>query len=729
MLLIACVNVANLMLVRGSGRAGEVAVRTSLGASPLRIAVLLSVEVAMLVAFAAAASVPLTAAALRAIEAFVPPWATDMFAVRLDSHMLLVTAAFALASAALFGVWPALKLTRTKPGHVLRTEGTRTTSSKAAARFRAALTTSQIGLSMTLLVLAGWLAQSLVNATRVDLGIRTDSLVTFEIAPERSGYTPPRSAELFDRVAPDLAALPGVSSVAAATVGLLQSTTWDANVAVEGVESPPGADADVSTNYVSPGFFSTLEMPLVAGRDFTEADSGDRPKVAIVNERFLAKFGLDRNVVGKRMSFGQGGPLDVEIVGVVRDAKYSEVKNPTPPQVFAARAQLPATASLSFYVRSQLEPPAVRKAVEQVLVGIDASLPIMDFRTMQDVVHENLFIDRFMSALAVVLATLATLLASLGLYGMLSYSVASVRARSASGSRSAHSPAGSERWCCNKSRGWLRSAARSALRLRCCSAALARSLLFEPSPTDPAVVSRRRGSCSAPSCSRPAICRRAARRASIPWSPCGPSEPARASFVRGKEMNAVASPAPNASPLIQLEDLKKVFYTDEVETHALSGVHFEINKGDYLSISGPSGCGKSTLLSILGLLDTPTARPLRAERHAGREPRQLAARAHPQQGDRLHLSGVQPDRRSHGVRERGAAAHLPRRDGREGAQGARHRKRSSACGWRIGCSTTRRSSRAVSSSASRSRARSSAAPRSCSRTSRPETWTRRTARP
>jgi len=488
-LLIACVNVANLMLMRGSGRAGEVAVRSSLGASPLRIAALLTVEVTLLAALAAVASVPLTLAALRGIEAFVPAWAVGIFRVRLDSNVLAITAALSLASAALFGVWPAFRLARTLPGRVLRTEGTRTTSSKAAKRFRAVLTTGQIGLSMALLVLAGWFAQSLVNATRVDLGIRTDSLVTLEVAPERNGYAPPRAAEVFDRLARELAALPGVTSVASGTVGLLQSTTWDSNVAVEGVESPPGTDANVSTNYVSPGFFSTLEMPLLSGRGFTEADSGERPKVAIVNERFLAKFGLDRNAVGKRMSFGQGGPLDVEIVGVARDAKYSEVKSPTPPQVFAPRAQLPATSSLSFYVRSGLDPLALRKAVERVLAGIDASLPLADFRTMQDVVHENLFVDRFMSLLAVVLAALATLLASLGLYGVLSYGVAE-RTREIGLRLALGAPPGRLRAMVLKQvMGMAAIGGAIGLAAALLLGRAARSLLFELSPSDPAVLS------------------------------------------------------------------------------------------------------------------------------------------------------------------------------------------------------------------------------------------------
>jgi predicted permease len=487
-LLIACVNVANLMLVRIAGRSAEIAVRTSLGASALRIAWQMAVEVLVLTALAATASVPLTVAALRGIGTLLPEFAVELFDVPLDPAMLGITAALALVSAGLFGIGPALKLARMMPAQTLRAGGTHSTAGKAATRLRSALTSAQIGLSMTLLVLAGWFAQSLVNATRVDLGIRTDSLVTFEIAPERNGYSLPRAAALFDRLARELEALPGIVSVASATVPLLQGSTWSSNVAIEGVKVGRGIDANVFTNYVSPKFFSTVETPLLAGRNFTEADAADRPKVAIVNERFLAKFGLDRSVVGKRMSFGQGGPLDIEIVGVAQDAKYSDVKLPTPPQVFAPRS-LGAVNSLNFYIRSGSGPLAVRAGVEQVLARLDPNLPLVQYRTMRDIVRENLFVDRLMSALAVALAILATLLASLGLYGAVAYGVAQ-RTRELGLRLALGAPPGRLRAMV------LRQVASMAVTggaLGLAAAALfghaARSLLFDLSPSDPRVLS------------------------------------------------------------------------------------------------------------------------------------------------------------------------------------------------------------------------------------------------
>jgi predicted permease len=488
-LLIACVNVANLMLVRGSGRAGEIAVRTSLGASSRRIIGLLIVEVLLLASFAAVASAPLTLAALWGIGALLPSFATSMFQTGLDPTAIEITAALALVSALLFGLSPALRLVRSSPAQMLRTDGGRATGGRAAARFRAVLTTTQIALSMALLVLAGWFARSLMNATHVDVGIRADSLVTFAVAPERNGYAPSRANALFAQLETEFAAVPGVTAVASSVVPLLANSNWNNNVAIEGVDTRPGIDATVSLNYVSPRFFGTVGMPLVAGRDFTEDDATDRPKVAIVNERFLEKFGLGRDAVGKRMSVGQDGPRDIEIVGIVGNAKYSEVKDPTPAQVFGPRMQSFPPGSLNFYVHATAEPLVLRKAIEQVLARLDPNLPIMDLRTMRQVLNENLFVDRFMSTLALVLAALATLLASLGLYGVLSYGVAQ-RTREL-GLRLALGAAPERvRSLVLRQVAWMATIG-GALGL---AAAMvlgraARSLLFELPPSDPAVLS------------------------------------------------------------------------------------------------------------------------------------------------------------------------------------------------------------------------------------------------
>lgn len=424
-LLIASVNIANLFLARGSARAGEIAVRASLGAPKHRLLTLLLLEVWLLAVGAVLASLPLTLLALRGINSLIPGFAATIFDLDLSARVIGATVALAVISTLVFGLIPALKLLRVGSSAALQSQGVRATGSKAAARFRTALTTAQIALSMALLVLAGWFTQSLVNVTREDLGFRAESLTVFSIAPDRNGYTAERASALFERLEEDLGQVPGVTSVAMAAVPLLANSQWNYGVEVDGVTPVAGERVDVSVNYVSPDFFSTLEMPLISGLGFDRVRGGDRQNVAIVNERFIERFGLDAGTtLGKRITTGTDGPVDAQIIGIVRDAKYSEIRVDTPPQLFLPRTDAPFLGAIAFYVRSASASLELRDSVEQVLARYDANLPLMNFRTMADQAEENAFLDRFMSTLAGALAVIATVLAAIGIYGVLSYGVA-----------------------------------------------------------------------------------------------------------------------------------------------------------------------------------------------------------------------------------------------------------------------------------------------------------------
>jgi predicted permease len=196
-------------------------------------------------------------------------------------------------------------------------------------------------------------------------------------------------------------------------------------VAVEGFAAAAGDDTNVRMNLIGSGFFRAVDVPLLAGRDFTVADARDRPSVAIVNERFVERFGLGRDAVGKRLGFGTDGALDVEIVGVVRDAKYSTVKDAIPAQLFLswrqARFQI---RDMTFYVRGARSPAQLLTAIPAVVAKLDPALPVSDLRTVDEQVRQNVGEDRLVTMLATALAVLATLLAALGLYGVLSYNVA-----------------------------------------------------------------------------------------------------------------------------------------------------------------------------------------------------------------------------------------------------------------------------------------------------------------
>jgi predicted permease len=425
-LVIACVNLANLMLARGATRVGEIAVRASLGAARSRLLTLMLVESLLLAAFAVVAALPLTLAALRGIGFLLrnDPFVSNLdFA--LDAHAIAFGGGLALLSVILFGLLPALKLARTDPGPILQDHGTRSSSGRGMLRFRATLATTQVALSMVLLVMAGLFTQSLINIARIDLGISTDSLATFRISPGLNGYTPERSAFLFDQIEEELAALPGVTATASAMVPLLADSNAGVSVGVESFEAPASNDANVRFNIIGAGFFGTVGVPLMSGRNFSAADTANSPLVAIVNERFAERFGLGRDAIGKRIDLGFREEAGTEIIGVVRDSKYSTVKDPVPAQLFLPRRQAPFPINdLTYYVRSAgADPTQLLNAIPQVVARADPTLPVNDLRTVDQQVRENVSDDRLVTMLATALATVATVLAALGLYGMLSFTV------------------------------------------------------------------------------------------------------------------------------------------------------------------------------------------------------------------------------------------------------------------------------------------------------------------
>lgn len=423
-LIIACVNIANLLLARGAMRAGEMALRSALGASRRQMVAQLVTEAGLLGLLGCAAGLPAGQATLRVVGTIMPPEAAASLETGLSGAAILFAIGLSLVTVLIFGLFPALVATRTPPGAVLKEQGGQQSGGRGMARFRRSLATVQIAFSMVLLVLAGLFTQSLANVAQVDLGIDADPVATFSVAPVLSGYTPERSTALFRRIEEDLAALPGVTSVASALVGVLAGDNWGGNVSVQGFETTPDTDAHALYNEVSPGFFRTLQIPLLSGRDFSEQDAAGRPKVAIVNEAFAEKFGLGRDAVGKRMAIGSGGELDIEIIGLVEDAKYSDVKDEVPAQYFLARYQDEQLGVMNFYVRGRLGPREMLAAISNVVRELDPNVPVNGLAALPDVIRDNTFLDRMISMLSAGFALLATLLAATGLYGVLSYSVA-----------------------------------------------------------------------------------------------------------------------------------------------------------------------------------------------------------------------------------------------------------------------------------------------------------------
>ncbi|MDH3222306.1 MAG: ADOP family duplicated permease, partial [Gemmatimonadota bacterium] len=424
-LLIACANIANLLLARGAGRSAEMAIRGALGGSRRRLLSQLMTESFLLALLGGLASLLVAAWTLSIIGSLLPPEAVATLDLSISPTALVYTALLALGTGVLFGLYPALQSTRSDLASILKSNTGQPSGPRSAVRLRKALVTAQISLSMALLVSAGLFIRSLVNVSRVDLGLQSDNVLTFGISPDLNGYDNERSLALFADVERELAALPGVRTVSAALVPLLAGNNWGNNVSVEGFEAGPDTDTNSRYNSVGPNYFSTLGIPLVAGREFTESDVADAPPVVIVNEAFTRKFNLDgRNAVGKYMAFGRTEDLDMQIVGVVQDAKYAQVKDEVPPLFFTPYRQREGTGSLTFYARTDIDPATVMGSVRGMIQALDANLPLEEFKSLDQQVKENVFLDRFISTMAAAFAALATVLASVGLYGVLSFIVA-----------------------------------------------------------------------------------------------------------------------------------------------------------------------------------------------------------------------------------------------------------------------------------------------------------------
>jgi predicted permease len=423
-LLIACANIANLLLARSSARAGEMAVRLSIGAARRQLIGQLLLESCLLALLGGLAGLLFARWTLGFISSMLPAEATSLIDFSLNPTVMMFTGGLAIVTGIAFGLFPALHSTRPNLVHTLKGQAGRAGSSGGVKWFRLGLATSQIALSMLLLAVAGLFIKSLVNISRVDLGIRTDNLVTFSIAPSMIGYTDERSRTLFDQLEEMLAAQPGVVSVTQAMVPLLGSSNYGTNVSVQGFEAGPDSDTHSNYNQVGPNYFRTTGVPVLSGREFTESDTMQAPKVAIVNEAFAEKFDLGRDAVGRWMRLGRGGELDIQIVGLVQNAKYSEVKGDIPPLFFLPGRQNRRAGFMTFYIRTALDPETMLTTIPPLVAKLEPNLPVGRLRTMDMQIQENVFLDRMIGTFATAFASLATLLAAVGLYGVLAYTVA-----------------------------------------------------------------------------------------------------------------------------------------------------------------------------------------------------------------------------------------------------------------------------------------------------------------
>ena len=424
-LLIACANIANLLLARAAARAGEFAVRLAIGGTRTHLVLQLLGESLVLGALGGLAGLGLAVFCLHAMQALLPGALGQAFVPALDLRVLGFATVLAMLTALAVGLAPALHATRPNLIGVLREQGGQPAGGRAAARWRTALATGQVALAMALLASAGLFARSLANVRRVDFGMRPEGVVTFGLSPALSGYDGTRSQALFARVREELAGLPGVTGVTGvsfAMVPVVSNSSWGNDVGVEGYPADRDLDHNSRYNEVAPGFFATLGVPLLSGREFTGTDAPGAPRVAIVNQAFARKFRLGDHPVGKRLDRGNGR-LDYEIVGLVQDAAYERVKDEVVAAFFIPALQDPSLGAVTFYARTAGDPAALVAAIPRVVQALEPNLPVENLRTLPGQVRENTYLDHFLAILATTFAALATLLAALGLYGVLAYTV------------------------------------------------------------------------------------------------------------------------------------------------------------------------------------------------------------------------------------------------------------------------------------------------------------------
>lgn len=428
-LLIAAANAANLLLARAAQRAKEIAIRTAMGAGRTRLLGQLLLEAFLLSAAACFAGLILAS------------WSLDLFIrnltgaedpvyylePRLEWPVLLFGIGVTLLTGLLFGLYPALAATRKAEFVTLKEEAAAASAGRSGVRARKVLVSAQVAISLLLLIPMGLFLRSLVNLATVDLGLKPENVVTFGISPDLNGYTPDRARELFIRAEERLAAVPGVLTVTAATVALIANNNWGNNLWVEGFSREPDETTHAMINQVGPGFFRKMGIPLMQGREFGDTDTAASPRVAVINEKFARHFFPNSDALGKHFDrYGQK-TLGLVIVGVVKDSKYSSVRQETPRVYYTPYRQTKEAGeagSVQMYVRTALAPEVVVPQIRRVMQELDPDLPLESLRTLQDQVHRNIRNDRLVLQLASVFAVLATFMAMLGLYGVMAYGVA-----------------------------------------------------------------------------------------------------------------------------------------------------------------------------------------------------------------------------------------------------------------------------------------------------------------
>ncbi len=424
-LLIACANVANLQLARATARQKEMAVRLSVGAGRWQIMRQLLVESLLLAAAAGVLGLLIGQVGASVLLAMQPKSEVPTnLTAQLDPRVLLFTFGVSLFTGVLFGIAPALQATKPDLASTLK-EQAGSVVGGTHATFRKGLVILQVTLSLLLLVGAGLFAQSLHNLQTTDPGFRTTRTLMFDVDPNSATYPVEKSRAFYRSLSDQLRSLPGVEAAASANMAVVSGNEWDSSITVEGMDASKSSNQWAYMNHTTPGYFQTLGVPLVAGRDFTWADEITSKPVAIVNEQFVKEYCNGRDPVGLHLGMGgdPGTKTDIEIVGVIKNFKYENMKETVGRQLYRPNAQMKFVLNQYFYVRTAGDPQAMFNAMRDEVRRLDPNLPVTGMRTVVEQVDRNLTTQKMVASLSVCFGLLATLLAVLGLYGVMAYLV------------------------------------------------------------------------------------------------------------------------------------------------------------------------------------------------------------------------------------------------------------------------------------------------------------------
>jgi predicted permease len=423
-LLIACANVANLLIARAFTRQREIAVRLSIGASRGQLVRQLLVESVVLAVAGGAVGVFLSMVLTRGLLTLLPVGGAPLLVQPTpDGRILAFTIAMTLVTGIVFGLLPALRASKPDTWGTLKDSGGSVAGAGSSLYLRKGLVAAQVALSFLLLFGAGLFVRSLQNLQGTETGIELDNLVTFQLSPALSGYDDERTFSFYQQLLERLNSAAGVRSAAIAQVPLLAGNEWDSSMAVEGYSFKDGEDQQMFMNALSPGYFKTMNIPFLEGRDFTRLDAKRETTVAIVNRKFAEQFYPGKSAIGKRIGWG-GGPnskLTIEIIGVVENTLYEGPREGVRRQVFVPNW---GRGGVAFYVRTQTASDAAYSMVRREVQQLDAGMPIYELKTLEGQLDETLLTDRLIATLSAAFGFLATVLASVGLYGVMAFVVA-----------------------------------------------------------------------------------------------------------------------------------------------------------------------------------------------------------------------------------------------------------------------------------------------------------------